>query len=84
MARSYRRLSNSNNDKPFIENTGVQRNATHVQSPIEVFKLYITDEIVQQIINEISRYHNHTIDPGVKWDPITPGEFYAYFWCYHF
>ena len=41
--------------------------------------MYITDEIVQQILTESNRYHGQTAKPGVRWTPITAGELYAFF-----
>lgn len=71
-------FQNPNSEKPFLEHAGVQRNATHVNTPIEAFKLFVTDEIAQQIVTESNRYHDQMSDPREKWIPITAGDLYAF------
>ena len=67
-----------NEENPFCEFTGVNRNASDIKSPIEAFHLFFSDNILDQIIVESNRYHDQVLEDDTNWKPIRRGEILAF------
>ena len=71
-----------NADTPFIEYVGLKRPASQADSPLECFRLFLTDEILNQIITETNRYYaqqNAAKPSPLPWYDLTVEELLAFF-----
>ena len=72
---------NPNTDTPFIEIVGLKRPATRANTPIEYLRLFLTDEIPNQIVIETNRYYAQQTAAkasSMKWYDITVEELLAF------
>ena len=65
-------FENPNEKLQFTEFVGVDRlAATSVETPIDAFRLFFTDAILEQVTLESNRYHDQVKDNDDAWVPIS-------------
>jgi len=69
---------NPNSDAQFLEYSGVKRPAADAESPLECFLLFITEDILAQIVEETNRYHAKEEAIPMKWVDTTVEEIQAF------
>ena len=63
--------SNANQNLPFLETSGPTRQAMRADSCVEHFKLFMSGEIINQIVTETNRYAAENRRPDIRWSDIT-------------
>ena len=69
------------------KNTGIQVDVSTLYTPLDIFRLFFTDSLIEHIVNETNRYanlcisklpENKQIVARKQWKPLTIEEFYKY------
>lgn len=70
-----------NSNIPFVEYVGLKRAASAAESPLECLRLFITDDILEQIVAETNRYYqqqNANNPSTMKWHDLSYVELLAF------
>lgn len=76
------KYSTPNSDKHFLEYVGMKRKAMNCSTPIEFFELFMTNDIINDIVPETNQYHRQLTakkPSSMKWIDTTPQEMEAFF-----